>query len=124
MVPAGSGGADSAFRAAVDLATYPGVGVTAAAVLAPAFLRGGDESESGLEETLQDLRTEAAAQQVTVRAEVRRGNPVREIATLSARRGPPRPGTRSESRRRHTNKVAAHLLAGVEPSVLVLPSAK
>jgi len=124
VVPAGTGGPDYAFHAAVDLAKYAGVGVTAVAVMAPTFLKGGDEPEPRLVELLQGLRAEAAAQAVAVRTLVRRGNPVREIAALCADAGLLVLAADRRASVTTRPSVAAHLLARVEASILVLPSAK
>lgn len=121
LVPVGEAGTDAAFRAAVDLAHYGGVPLTAVAVLSPAFLDGGDDSEGHLAGKLERLRGEAAALSVTMETRVCRGNPVREITSAAI-------GFRLlvvEAPRRTPSALGpglvGHLLARVEPSVLVVP---
>lgn len=123
VVPVGNGAADAAFRAAVDLAHYAGVPLTAVAVLAPSFLSGGEATEHSLAEGLEELRAEAAAQAVTVEVRVCRGNPVREVGAVAAGAGLLVVAAPAAAPSALRPGVAGHLVARAAPSVLVVPGA-
>lgn len=115
-------GGAAAARAAIDLAFHAKGVVTGVAAVPPTFLAGSD-GRDGAVRALAVLREEAAVQQVTVRRRLRHGNPVRTIDAAAADADLVVLGAPTRRPSYFRPGIAAHLLARVDCSVLVVPVA-
>ncbi|MEE8331512.1 MAG: NAD-binding protein [Acidimicrobiia bacterium] len=111
----------AAARAAIDLAAYTHQSLTGVAVVAPAFLAGGDSRESAQRAMLR-MREEAAVLGVRVRRRIRQGNPVRVIDELADGAGLVVLGMPQTVVSLRTPGITGHLIRRLSASVLLVPS--